>query len=134
MDLAKTFGTDKALESEGVWFDVGDGARLKIARSNNPQYRTELSRLLKPHRAAARAGNLDPDVFQGIVVEAMSIAILKDWEGIALDGEPVAYSRAAAAKAMGDFPDFRTLVEGLADQRDAYLAGEVEAGKKTSKK
>lgn len=129
LDLKKSFGTDKALETDGKWFDIGDGARLKIARSNNHVYREELARLLQPYRATARAGVLKPAVLDPAMTRALARGVLKDWEGVSVGEKVVKYSEEAAERLMTDFPDFRELVSELAEQRESYLAEEVEEGK-----
>ncbi len=134
LDLQARFGTDKAAESDGKWFDVGDGARLKVARSNNPTYRRELARLLTPHRAAVRAGTIQPEILDPAICRALARGVLKDWEGLVIGGKVVKYSEEAAEKVLLDYPDFRDLVSELAEQREAYLAEEVEEGKGTSGK
>lgn len=136
LNLKKSFGTDRALETDGKWFDVGDGCELLIARDNNPAYRTELRRLMRPHTAAARAETLEAKDIDPLITKAMAQHILKGWKNLYLDeGKPVGpYSPEKAARLMTDFPDFRDLVAELAGERTAFLAVEVEQGKATSGK
>lgn len=134
MDLQTEFGTDKARETDGVWRDVGDGARLLIARANNPEYTAELRRLLKPHTVAVRRETIKADVLDPILTRALAVGVLKGWEGVSIGGKALKYSEENALKVMTDYPDFRALVVELSEQREAYLAEVIEEGKATSGK
>jgi hypothetical protein len=55
MDLKKSFGTSDALENDGAWVDLGDGASIKVARVGNKANRALLKKLIAPHKIAVRS-------------------------------------------------------------------------------
>lgn len=131
MDL-KTFRTDNAKEQEGTWVDLGDGARLKIARMNNPRYREVQQRKLQRYKMAARSKVVPDDVWEGILNELIAETILVDWEGITMDCEPYPYSVDHAKQALTDLKDFREMVIGFADDIANFKAELDEAIEKNS--
>ncbi len=48
MDPYEQFATDAVLVEEGAWFDIGDGARLRVARAGNRRFRPSLRKYRKP--------------------------------------------------------------------------------------
>ena len=60
MDIKKTFATDRQLEEDGAWFDVGDGGRVKVARAGNQRYRKLLRALTRGRIWIGQNRNLDP--------------------------------------------------------------------------
>lgn len=130
MDLKKHFETDRALEEEGVWFDVGDGGRLKIARRGNRRYRDRLRALTRGKERQLQLNTLPEDVAEDLLCAALASGILLDWEAIEENGRKVAYTEQAAADMLRRYPDFRILVESLSDDMEAYRAREEELAEK----
>lgn len=126
MDLKKNFGTDAKLELEGVWQDIGDGARVLIARIGNKNHTARINELRAPYKVQIRAGRLGDDVWQKIATKAMPGCILLDWEGLKDDGKPVVYSEEKALELLTKYPDFRDLVSGLANEIDSFQKAEEE--------
>lgn len=127
MKLSK-FKTDKSMETEGVWVDVADGLRLKVARIGNPAYKTHIRRLGKPHVNMIRHANqaVDLDVMDALTVKAMAANVLLDWEGLEdEDGNPIPYSVKKAEELMTDVPDFRAMVEGFASDAELFRTEEM---------
>ena len=134
MDLKKHFEVDKALEEEGAWFDVGDGGRLKIARRNNRRYREHLRRLTRGKEQQLRLNVLPEAAAEEMLVKALAGCVLLDWKGIEIDGKEVQYSEATAAEFMRAYPDFRELVDALADDIEAFRQSQDEEAEKNSAK
>ncbi|WP_298983487.1 hypothetical protein [uncultured Roseibium sp.] len=128
MDL-NSFRTDKKLEVDGVWFDFDEDTSVKVARGNNVHFTKLLTKLSKPVQALARTGNLPEDKASEIVAKAMAETILLDWKGIKLDGKVVKYSVENAAKILKDLPDFRDLINELANDRAAFAEEIAEESK-----
>lgn len=115
MDLVKKFGTDPESVNDGVWVTLDRGSfeedkpasRVKIARAGNKAYRAFIAR----HVTDQDLDKIDSD---RLVCEAMGKYIIKDWEGIELDGEPIAYSEQKAFELMMDprLTDFREWISG----------------------
>lgn len=113
MDIRKAFGTREDLENEGVWVDIGDGARIKVARAGNRAHSEVIRRLRRQYQATRRGGKAADEMLERLSVEAMAEAILLDWQGFKEDGQAVAYSPENAQRMLTAYKDFRELVAGL---------------------
>lgn len=126
MDL-NTFKTDADLEAEGAWIDIGEGASVKIARYQNPKHKRVLDRLNRPHRATLNAGRrLPDDVAEKILIDSFVEAVLLDWRGLTIDGQPFHYSKENALKVLTDMRDFRDLVANHALQAENFRRESTE--------
>ena len=72
MDIKKEYGTSKKLELEGVWLEVGEEAKVRVARANNKPYLNEIENLSKPFRKQIRRGTFSSKRFDEIVLKASS--------------------------------------------------------------
>ncbi len=129
MDLSKSFGQDKQAAEGGKWFDLEHGGRAKVAKMGCPAFKTEVQRLQKPHLAVLRSGLDNTELIDKITVIAMAKTILTGWDGINLDGEPLAYTQENAEKILKDFPDFREVISALSAERRNFMVAEDVAGK-----
>lgn len=120
MDLKKDFSTNKDLEEQGAWVDIGDGGKLKIARAGNKKAIAHLRLVSKPHLAQITYGKLSDEVSTQLAVEVIAEAILLDWEGITDGGKPLPYSKENAIRMLLEYPDFRDLVSKIADERKTF--------------
>lgn len=119
--LHKKFATDRRKEEEGVWHDMGDGSRIKVARVGNPRYTRLLTERSRPHQRAATLNTLSEDVAQRIVTEVEGRTVLVDWEGMCdAAGNSLPYSCETAQKLLVDLPEFRRFVLDLAGDVSYY--------------
>lgn len=125
MDLTK-YKTDEALEQEGVWVDIGDGAKLKIAHNDNPKHREALRRLMKPYRVQFRNGTLPDDIADNIQLQALVDGVLRDWEGIKENGKAVEFNRGNAIRVLTEYRMIRDLVKEVAMSEAAFRAEDLE--------
>ncbi len=110
LDITKVYRvTDEA--TSGKWFDVGDGARLKIAKVGNERHESVLKRLRRPFK---NMRTIPEDTQTELSTKALSEAVLLDWEGVDENGEPVECTPDKRYRYLMDFPDFRELVVGIA--------------------
>lgn len=120
MKISK-FATDLELEESGVWVDIGEGARLRVARVGNPRYRKRLRELLAPHKRLVRIDKLPEDLSDELVIKAFAETILLDWEGLEDDnGEPIEYSVEHAIELLTGLRDFRMMVAEIANEQEAF--------------
>lgn len=127
MKISK-FATDLDLEEEGVWVEIGDGAKLKVARVGNPRYRERIRQLTKPYRNQIRSSTLPEDISDDLVLKAFSECILLDWEGLEDDkGKPITYSKEHAYELLKGLRDFRSLVAEIAQEQETFRRNEAEA-------
>ena len=110
MDIKKEYGTNKKLESAGVWIEVGDGAEIKVARNGNPEYTKMIEKLSRPYKKQIRRGTINGETFDKIIRKATAAHILVDWKGITEDEVEIAYSEAEAYRLITDYGDFREVV------------------------
>lgn len=121
MDIRKTFGTDADLETEGVWVEIGDGARVRVARQGTAAHQKALERLRAPYRTILLSGRpLPPKVAEEITVKAMSECILLGWDGFTEDGAPLPYSRETADLLLSGVKDFRNVVAFLSSEGETF--------------
>ena len=129
MKLSK-FQTDGTKEVDGVWVDIGDGARVLVARIGNPKYRDYYQRATKPYRRQIRTDTLAQDIAEKLYTQALAETILLGWEGLLdSDSKEIRWSRAKALEVLTDYKDFRDLVAEIAQEQDQYRTEEVEATK-----
>ena len=124
------FKTDRTRETQGVWVDIGDGARLLIARLNNERYKQVFLNVSKPYKTQVRMGTLEESLAEDILCKCYSKAVLLGWDGLQDDeGKDVQYSEEKAYELLRTLPDFRQLVEDFATARELYRQEEiVQAG------
>lgn len=130
MDIKKEYGTSKKLEVEGVWVDVSDNARIKVARANNPKYKAEIERLTRPYKKQIRRGTMNGKKFDKIIAEATAKHILVDWEGLEEDGAILDYSHEEALRLLLEYPDFRDVVAETALDFQNYQEDVLEDSEK----
>jgi len=120
------FKTDRAREREGVWVDIGDGARVLIARLNNERHKQTFLEVAKPYKVQLRNGTLQEDVAARLLRQCYSKAILLGWEGMQDDeGNDIPYSEEKAEEFLA-IPDFMSMVEEYASSRELYRREEQE--------
>jgi len=83
---------DPVLAEQGAWLDMGKGARVKIARQSSSKFRKCVQRLLAENSHRAIDGKMPEDVSEEITARAIAEAIVLDWEGFTMHGEPFPYS------------------------------------------
>ena len=120
MDIKKQFGTDEKKELEGVVHDLGEGAKVRVARIGNPKFKLVFNRLTKPHKQMMQRGTLPEATGDSILIRAMAETILLDWEGIEEDGTPVEYNKEEVIRLLTEYKDFRDLIANLASDMDSF--------------
>jgi hypothetical protein len=128
MKINKFFATNEHLEEKGVWHEIGDGAKVLVARNNNKNHAEELKRLIAPYRRQIQMNKLPDEVYKKISIEAMAKTILLGWVGFEDDnGKELKYSIEAATDLLTRLPDFRNVITSFSDEMDAYQQ-EAEEG------
>jgi hypothetical protein len=131
MDLKKEFGTDKTLEEDGAWIDMGDGTQLKIARAGNKKASEYARQVSKPFQTQIRFGKFTEEGFTKLAIEVAAQFILLDWKNLQEDGVDVPYSKENALRMLTDYPDFRNFVSASAEDIKNYQKeGEAVVTKK----
>jgi hypothetical protein len=120
MDIFATFATDEKLEVEGRWFDLSKTAKVRVARSGNPQYIKLLRKKLDENRIDLDSqGDEANDVAEKLMIDVMADTILLGWEGLEFRGKPMEYSR-LNARLLLQVKDFRKKVSGFSESFEAF--------------
>lgn len=121
------FATDKSLETEGAWVDIGDGAQVRVARIGNDKYAKRLETLYKPYRRMQRTNTVPDDLARKLFIDALAHTVLLEWKGFTgEDGTEVPYSASAAIEKLTELKDFRELVVEIASEAATYRNEEIE--------
>jgi hypothetical protein len=127
--LINNLKTSRKKELEGVWVDIGEGARVLIARANNLHYLARYRELTKPYWQQIRGQKLDIEKHVEIVTKCVAETVLLGWEGMQelVDGKPVdvPYTKEKAFEYLRDVGDFRELIQTIADQQFRFREEEV---------
>ena len=120
LDITKVYRvTDEA--TAGKWFDVGNGARLKVAKGGNERHENVLKRLRRPYR---NMRNVPDDVVDKITIQAMAEAILVDWEGIEENSKAVKCTAEKRVEYLTSYPDFKEQVANISMNFRNFAADE----------
>ena len=119
-DVKKLFGTDASKEKDGVWYDLADGLRMRIARIGNPNYQKTFQKLSKPHRRAIRRGTLPDEVAEKLLIQCMAETIVLDWSGVEDEGVEIPYSKEAVITILTRYPELRNYINDIANELEAF--------------
>ena len=120
------FDEDVPLTDEGVWIDW-NGSKFKIAHTSNMKFQRALARLQQPYKRKLDAGTMDPAKNRQILAQAMSEALLLDWQNVAnKEGDVTPYSVDNGHKALIKSEDFRDFVSNFAMNLDNFRSEVVE--------
>ena len=110
MDIKSSFSTDSKKEVEGVWVNLDENSRIKIAKLGSREFQRVFNEISRPYRTAIRNKTLDNKTSEEILIKTFARAILVDWEGIKEGDQEVPYSHEKAEEYLriSAFRDFVT--------------------------
>ncbi len=124
--IKKSYGTNLKTEVEGQWFELSliEGAKVKVARAGNPEYKKAFKRLYKPYTKQLRRGkDVSADIEERIQTDVLIDTLLKDWKGMpGENGKEIPYSKELARDLVTD-PELKELKEeilGFSEEFEAY--------------
>lgn len=132
LDLSEEYDFDSDKENEGVWEDIGGGARVLVASSDCPKYREAFTNLSRNIRRKIDRNKLSEEEDAEIMSRIVGKTILLDWEGIYDDGEEIPYSTQNAISLLKKYPKFRRDVSALAADENRYRIEDTEQAAKNS--
>lgn len=122
-NLDKRFKTNDKLEKEGVWFDMGDGTKFRLRRfvGSNPNVKSAMAQLHKPHAKQIEMGTLPFEKEREIAIKLFLAVSLVDWDGIVIDDKPTPYDPKIALEFFKHLPDVFAQLMELCQKPDPYL-------------
>lgn len=125
---------DLSKAENGIWINVGEGLRIKVASMSNKAYVKTLKASMKPYRSQIRSGRIRDEVVEGVVKACMARTVLLAWEGLTEDDEEteIPYSTDKALELLTDFPEFFQIVHDAASDHALFVADEDEDSEKNS--
>ena len=123
IDLFDDFATDAALETGGALVPYKGDVKFLIAREQNENFGTAITKALTDNETALQAENDESKALsEKLLLEVMADTILLGWEGnVVYQKQPLPYSRDNAIKLLGH-ADFRAWVRRQAANREHYKA------------
>jgi len=107
-NLDKLFKTEKALETEGIWFDISEttGFRLKrFGGANNPKVKELMNRLYKPYARMIENGTFPLEKEMELTARIFVMSAMTDWRGVEIDGQEKPFSVEEAVKLLIQLPE-----------------------------
>lgn len=127
LDLKKSFGSDEKVETDGVWEEIQDGARVLVARVRNKNWRREARRLPRSIRRQMQDDVLPEGVMDEITAELMAKTVFLDFDGLAIENVTLENTDWKFRKQLLiDFPDFRERVFEIANDAAIFRDREVK--------
>ena len=129
--FAERYQTDRTLEEEGAWVDLGDGIKIKVARIQSRRARRVLARLYRPYENLRQSGRkIAESVQETITRQWLAEGVLLDWEGVTdAAGKEVTFSAEHALQVFEAFPDFLDEVAFFSREQETFRAERLEAAK-----
>jgi hypothetical protein len=116
---------DVSAFTQGAWVDIF-GGRFRVARAGNPEYKKalEASGYRKADDEAER---------QRALYTAVAKGILKDWQDVLAEGEPVPFSIENAVVVMEENPDLVDRLIAEANSMENFRREDVDSQAKKRK-
>ncbi len=118
---------------EGVWVNIMGPFDVRVARANNPRYRSVFQRLFTSALQENNADGMEdlPEgMFDQIQTEAMAETILVGWRGIHdEDGKVIPYSKEKSLEILSnpDAYEIRSTIEVASVTRDRFVSADLES-------
>lgn len=112
----------------GIWREF-HGVRLLIARMHHPEFDSYLQAIQREHLDPKMGLIVDGELGRKLLGQAMGHHILKNWEGLTEDGQPIPYSPEKATELLNDpeLVEMRDFVFAVANQSTFYRQQQEEA-------
>ena len=127
MDLSK-LKVDQKSAVDGVWVDLDETSKIKIARYGNSHFKTRLREVLAPYKRMIDNETLSDEKSDDLMMQVVAETILLDWKGMTMNGEEVEYSTAKAKELLIDpsLSEFRELTMSLSRDMQLFREQELE--------
>lgn len=113
------FLTDPKLEIEGVWFGLGKGREIKLARSKNETSQSLIRAKYKANRVILEQDDdVSAKLNQDLMIEVYAHTIIK---GLRVNGKDVSYTPSKGIEMLQS-QDFRDKIFAFAATQESYKA------------
>lgn len=122
-NLDSLFKTDKAMETEGIIFELREGIRFKLRRFggfNAEKVKPIHAVHYKPFARQIELGTLSADKEREIFMTIFIKVCLVDWEGIEFDGKAAECNLENALKLFKALPDLVDTLSSYAQDSKNY--------------
>ncbi len=127
-DLSDEFGSSEKASVEGVWIQLGEKARILVARLANPAAQKAYKKIPKAVRKLHESGNTSNKQMTEFLCRFLASQILKDWEDMFDKGKALpAYTEEHGFAFLTKYRRFRDRVWELADDEDLFNVEVEEA-------
>ena len=114
-NLDKFYKTNKNLETEGIWFDIGEEISFKMKRFggfNAASVKAASAKFYKPYATMIKNGTLPPEKEREVMVATFVSSSITDWKGVEIDGKEEVFDAKICTKLLLNLPDLAdTLIE-----------------------
>ena len=127
-DLSDEFGSNEQASIDGVWVQLGEKARIRVARLANPAAQKAYGKIPKAIRILHEKGNTSNKQAAEFLCRFLGGHILKDWENMADKGKSLpSYTEEHGFAFLLKYRRFRNRVWELADDEDLFNVEVEEA-------
>jgi len=122
-NLDKAFKSDKKMETEGIWLELSEGVKFRVARfggGNSSAVKKAMAKYYKPYARAIEKGLLAEEKEREVMAKAFVDSCVLDWEGIEIDGELTPFSKEKAVEFFLSLPDLLDVVVEYASAQESY--------------
>jgi len=115
------FKTNEEAELDGIWKRLGSGAKVKVARAENPSYTKMLRKETAKHSAIMWSEDLSDEESEVIFNKIIATTILLDWKGLEeVKGVEVPYTIQTAIKWLTKYKEFKKIIVGISNDVGNY--------------
>lgn len=113
------------VDIDGVWMDYAEGARVKLARMNNPEYEAYLEKLVRNYVGLGgarrrRRTNIPVEEMKPLIIKAMAHTVVKDWSGFQEQSVDVPYAPETAERWMLQYDELYRDWQVMASDDEKY--------------
>lgn len=126
------FETDKKLEQDGAWVDVGPSSFL-LARAggSNTRFQKAMSAALRPHQRRIALGTMDAEEANKLAAGPFVDTVLLGWKNVVLkDGSELAFTKENARKLLSDIPELFAVLMEESQRLSNFAPEDLEAAAK----
>lgn len=113
--IYELFGSNESEAENGKWFPFSDTIEVKIRRFDSKVSRDAHDALHAPYQRTIKFGGVIPrEVQDELGIKHVAKGVIADWKGFTdTEGNPLAYSPAAAEQVLRALPDLKNAIAAI---------------------